>query len=169
MGNKGFTLIELLVVVLIIAILAAVALPQYAAAVDKARGSEAILMLRAIDDAQKRYYLQNDSWPSAFAQLDIDVPGRDMTCVDGHACKETSNYTYGILGSGLIRAYKTGDSSVGFTYWPDQCPVHSLCGIVTCSANISKKGGIGMCESLGGTDVGLYGDVRYYEIKKFTN
>lgn len=72
--NKGFTLVELLVVVLIIAILAAVALPQYTTAVERSRATEALTLMAAIAESAQRYRFHQNAWPTSWAQLDVDIP-----------------------------------------------------------------------------------------------
>ncbi len=73
-NNSAFTLIELLVVVLIIGILAAIALPQYTQAVEKSRAMEAVTILKAINDAEERFFLENNTPPTSTDDLDVSIP-----------------------------------------------------------------------------------------------
>lgn len=88
-NKKGFTLIELLVVVLIIGILAAVALPQYTAAVEKTRAMTLVSTLSSLAKAEEVFYLANGSYTSDLYALDIQPPsggtlsGRRILFPDG--------------------------------------------------------------------------------------
>ncbi len=87
--RHGFTLIELLVVVFIIGILAAVALPQYQKAIEKAKTAQALTLLKSVYQAAKVYELANGSWPSSFSQLDVKIPWTGNTKVTTPAHWET--------------------------------------------------------------------------------
>ena len=82
-SRLGFTLIELLVVVLIIGILAAIALPQYQAAVLKSRFMAFMPLMRSLKEAQERYYMENGEYAASLLDLDVQIPGH---------CKNYLNY-----------------------------------------------------------------------------
>lgn len=98
--KKGFTLIELLVVVLIIGILAAIAYPKYEMVLEKSRATEALIILKNIAAANKAYYMANGKYATHIDELDIDVPGKDVTTV-AWGRKETKYFQFGTQGQSV--------------------------------------------------------------------
>ncbi len=71
--KRGFTLIELLTVVMIIGLLTALALPQYRKATERANAANALINVRSLFDAAKRYYSARSQWPNSLNQLDVKL------------------------------------------------------------------------------------------------
>ena len=67
-NRKGFTLIELLIVVVIIGILAAIAIPKFAATKDKAKLASVKTDVRNVETAEEAYFSDFATYGS-FAQL----------------------------------------------------------------------------------------------------
>ena len=79
-SRKGFTLLELLVVVLIIALLAGVALPQYKKAVWRSRAKGMLPVLKSMRSSIDVFYITNNVYPTKFDELDISLEGYPKTC-----------------------------------------------------------------------------------------
>lgn len=105
--RKGFTLLELLMVVIIIAILAAIAIPQYLKVAERARMSEALSILGALRSSEVRYKAQNGTFTATLVDLDFDA-----TDVSG-----TPVFTYeGVIGTATdldIKAIRNPTPAVG--------------------------------------------------------
>lgn len=72
-SRRGFTLVELMVVIVIVALLAAIAVPLYINYVKDARRSEAAGALAAVATAQQTYYQRNSGYANALASLNVDL------------------------------------------------------------------------------------------------
>ena len=74
MNKKGFTLMEVLIVVVIIAGLAAATYPSYKSSIERARASEAVTMLGAIQAAQEKHFVNYEEYGSDFRDINDFVP-----------------------------------------------------------------------------------------------
>jgi len=113
MGNrKGFTLIELLIVVVIIGILAAIAIPKFAATKDKAKLGSVKTDLRNMMTAQEAYFSDYAVYGS-LAQL---VTASNFTLSNGNtgaAAGVSSGFTATVTNSTITAGFKQCTVQVG--------------------------------------------------------
>jgi len=155
---KGFSIIELLVVVLIIGVLAAIALPQYQKAVERARAATIFPLLKAIGEAEDNYFLLYGRYANSFDELSIDIPftGREKWAAHSLFTDVRSNNEWSIqLGNSAVYAGRlTGPyAGSGFAYYYRDwvCPPANGLGVcahtLTCIVKEEAAGGVGTGKS----------------------
>ncbi|WP_428898041.1 prepilin-type N-terminal cleavage/methylation domain-containing protein [Parelusimicrobium proximum] len=172
--KKGFTLIELLVVVLIIAVLAAVALPQYTKSVERSRMAELLVNYKALDGAQARYFLQHDAYAPSIESLDISLPSGFTECCSVHKAYDNGSIqlyanqnAWGmgdVTTSGTCATIKRkGVGVIAYAPGYADCPASGAPCAFCYTTDRNKDY---LCEGIGGEYVKTSGSTKYYTIGK---
>ena len=109
--NKGFTLIELMIVVAIIAIIAAIAIPNLLRSRMQSNESSAIGNLRTIVGAQVAYHAANYEYTASFDDLTTGTP----TYLDGDWGGVKNGYNYVLGGTPQNFAANANPAEPGVT------------------------------------------------------
>jgi prepilin-type N-terminal cleavage/methylation domain-containing protein len=129
---KGFTLVELMVVIVIVGILAAVAIPKFLDASNKAKASEFPTQLTAIYTGQMAYNAENGSYAGTFATL------VSAASVDVNTSSKWFSYSLATGGSGsLFTGTATVSQQFGTTVNGDNATIDQG-NNKTCGANLQK-------------------------------
>ncbi len=127
-NSQGFTLIELLIVVVIIGILAAIAIPQFASTKEKAFDSAAKSDIRNMQTAQEGYFADNQEY--AAVSVSAETNGGTADLGDGTIFKAspqvavtvataTNGYTITALHSGSSTSWCVDTTT------PDDSSIHA--------------------------------------------
>lgn len=137
--KKGFTLLELLVVVMIIGILSSIALPQYKKAVEKARVTEGLVVLKALADAQERYLQANPGETGVTKRTqvaDVDLKGGVWWVGAGNTSDRfaTEHFVYTLVGDGQIKGERADHPQQNMTTRPKYTITYQADGTRGCTA-----------------------------------
>ena len=113
-NRKGFTLIELLIVVVIIGILAAIAIPKFAATKDKAKLASVKTDLRNMMTAQEAYFSDFSTYTGSLSS---------------QLFQQSSGNTFTV--SGTTQSFTATVTNASITTNPKQCTVTVGLGTTT--------------------------------------
>jgi type IV pilus assembly protein PilA len=121
-NKKGFTLIELLIVVVIIGILAAIAIPKFAATKDKAKLASVKTDLRNIMTAQEAYFSDAGAGYTSSLTSTVFAPSAGNTFTTNGSA---SSFTATVTNASITVNPKSCTVTVGGTGTND--------GVIVCS------------------------------------
>ena len=111
-NRKGFTLIELLIVVVIIGILAAIAIPKFAATKDKAKLASVKTDIRNVETAEEAYFSDYNAYGD-FAALQAASNFTLSTGNTGGVTAATNGYTASFSNSTISTGINSCKVQVG--------------------------------------------------------
>ena len=156
--RRGFTLIEVLVVVLIIAVLAAVALPQYQKAVMKNRYATLMVTVNTLATAEEIYFMEHGVYTNNFESLAVQPSGCTLSN-DKRSC----TYPWGscvldIQWDDNVSCVNKSTLNNGYAYYFKGGKYHN--GGRRCWAFSSEDKYNKLCEQMGGIKKINYGSAN---------
>lgn len=106
--DKGFTLVEIMIVVAIIALLAAVAIPNFIKSRHEARLSSCISNMRVIDGAIQQYLLKHDMGEDDYGTITLDMLLGEDYLYKAPTCPAAKGATYSISNENGVNCPATG-------------------------------------------------------------
>ena len=109
--QAGMTLLEIMIVVIIVAILAAIALPMYGGYRRRSRATEASANVQLIADAQEAYRREK----GRYADVNLDNPSAP-SCTDGGCPSTWDNWSCAAASTWCQLGWRPEKQSVYFVY-----------------------------------------------------
>jgi len=136
--SRGFTLVELLVVIIVIAIIAALAVPKFASRVYRSRESRLRGDLQTLRNALERFHMDTGVWPATINHLARTTA--PATCIDDDATPSAVAWPAGVSWQGPYVTNAHGCAIGSYDYQVVRVGNHNEARVNSDSSAIGSNG-----------------------------